>query len=68
VPLLRTPYAAAAHSWLRAACCSMIWPQCFDGGFSAPLASLFGVSAIPQTFTIDADGAPQDRHIDNASI
>ena len=29
---------------------------------------MFGVNAIPHTFTIDADGVLQDEHIDDASI
>lgn len=39
-----------------------------DGGFTGPVANLFGVKAIPQTFTIDADGVLQDQHIGDASI
>jgi len=46
----------------------MTWPQYFDGGFTGPVARLFGVSAIPNTFTIDADGVLQDEHIGDASI
>jgi thiol-disulfide isomerase/thioredoxin len=46
----------------------MTWPQYFDGGFTGPLAKLFGVQAIPHTFTIDADGVLQDEHIGDASI
>jgi thiol-disulfide isomerase/thioredoxin len=45
----------------------MTWPQYRDGGFSGPVASAFGVQAIPHTFTIDADGV-QDEHIGDASI
>jgi len=29
---------------------------------------MFGVEAIPHTFTIDADGVLQDEHIGDASI
>ena len=29
---------------------------------------MFGVQAIPHTFTIDADGVLQDEHIGDASI
>ncbi|MGB8009977.1 MAG: hypothetical protein WCF68_00055 [Terriglobales bacterium] len=29
---------------------------------------MFAVRAIPQTFTIDADGVLQDQHIGDASI
>jgi thiol-disulfide isomerase/thioredoxin len=46
----------------------MTWPQYRDGGFSGPIAKMFGVVAIPQTFTIDADGVLQDEHIGDASI
>ena len=46
----------------------MTWRQCRDGGFKGPVALLFGVSAIPNTFTIDADGILQDQHIGDASI
>jgi len=47
----------------------MTWPQYGgDGGFKGPMATLFSVQAIPQTFTIDADGVLQDQHIGDASI
>jgi hypothetical protein len=46
----------------------MTWPQYRDGGFKGPIASLFAVRAIPQTFTIDGDGVLQDQHIGDASI
>jgi hypothetical protein len=46
----------------------MTWPQYFDGGFQGPVSKLFGVQAIPHTFTIDADGVLQDEHIGDASI
>jgi peroxiredoxin/Tfp pilus assembly protein PilF len=46
----------------------MTWSQYRDGGFKGPVATLFGVRAIPQTFTIDADGVLQDQHIGDASI
>ena len=46
----------------------MTWPQYFDHGLAGPMAKLFGVQAIPHTFTIDADGALQDEHIGDASI
>lgn len=46
----------------------MTWQQCRDGGFKGPVAQMFGVSAIPNTFTIDADGVLQDQHIGDASI
>jgi thiol-disulfide isomerase/thioredoxin len=46
----------------------MTWSQYRDGGFKGPIATLFGVRAIPQTFTIDADGVLQDQHIGDAAI
>ncbi len=46
----------------------MTWPQYRAGGFKGALPRLFGVSAIPHTFTIDADGVLQDEHIGDASI
>ena len=46
----------------------MTWPQYRDGSFGGPIAKMFGVNAIPHTFTIDADGVLQDEHIDDASI
>jgi len=47
---------------------SMTWPQCRDGGFTGPIARQFGVTAIPHTFTIDADGVLEDEHIGDASV
>jgi peroxiredoxin len=46
----------------------MTWPQYRDGGFTGPVAKMFGVTAIPHTFTIDADGVLQEEHIGDASI
>jgi len=46
----------------------MTWPQYFDGGFNGHVAKMFDVHAIPNTFTIDADGVLQDEHIGDASI
>jgi len=46
----------------------MTWKQYRDGGFKGPISTLFGVEAIPHTFTIDADGVLQDEHIGDASI
>lgn len=46
----------------------MTWPQYFDGGFTGPIAKMFGVTAIPHTFTIDADGVLQEEHVGDASI
>lgn len=39
----------------------MTWPQVLDTGHT--LASLYGVDALPHTFTIDADGALQSEII-----
>lgn len=47
---------------------NMTWLHYRDGGFTGPIANLFDVKAIPQTFTIDADGVLQDQHIGDASI
>jgi thiol-disulfide isomerase/thioredoxin len=46
----------------------MTWPQYRDGGFTGPVARIFAVTAIPHTFTIDADGVLQEEHIGDASI
>jgi thiol-disulfide isomerase/thioredoxin len=46
----------------------MTWLHYRDGGFTGSIANLFGVKAIPHTFTIDADGVLQDEHIGDASI
>jgi hypothetical protein len=46
----------------------MSWLQYRDHGGERSLADLFGVHAIPHTFTIDADGVLQDEHIGDASI
>jgi thiol-disulfide isomerase/thioredoxin len=46
----------------------MTWLQVRDGGFTGPISKLFGVNAIPHTFTIDADGVLQDEQIGDGSI
>ena len=46
----------------------MSWPQYRDGGFTGPVAKMFGVTSIPHTFTIDADGVLQEEHVGDASI
>jgi thiol-disulfide isomerase/thioredoxin len=42
---------------------NMTWLQYRDGGFGGPISRLFGVQAIPHTFTIDADGVLQEEHV-----
>ena len=39
-----------------------------DGGFDGQIADLFGVKAIPATFSIDADGVLEDQHVGDADI
>ena len=46
----------------------MTWLQYRDGGFAGSIAKMFGVEAIPHTFTIDSDGVLQDEHIGDAAI
>lgn len=46
----------------------MTWLQYRDGGFGGDLARLFGVKAIPATFSIDADGVLEDQHVGDAEI
>lgn len=46
----------------------MTWLQYRDGGFEGPVARLFGVDAIPATFTIDTDGVVEDQHVGDANI
>ena len=46
----------------------MTWLHYRDGGFTGPISRMFGVEAIPHTFTIDADGVLQDEHIGDASV
>lgn len=46
----------------------MTWLQYRDGYFTGPIATRFGVTAIPSTFTIDADGVLEDQHVGDASI
>jgi len=41
----------------------MSWPQYRDGGFAGSIARLFGVNAIPPTFTIDAYRVLQEEHV-----
>jgi thiol-disulfide isomerase/thioredoxin len=44
----------------------MTWPQYRDGSFAGPVATVFGVNAIPHTFIIDGNGAVQDEQIGEA--
>jgi thiol-disulfide isomerase/thioredoxin len=46
----------------------MTWLQYRDGGFSGPVATMFGVKSIPHTYTIDADGVLQEEHIGDAAV
>jgi len=46
----------------------MTWLQYRDGGFDGNIAKKFGVTAIPATFTIDADGVLEDQHVGDADI
>lgn len=46
----------------------MTWLQYRDGGFNGPMARMFSVSAIPSTFSIDADGVLEDQHVGDESI
>jgi hypothetical protein len=43
-------------------------PLCADGGFDGKVATMFGIRAIPATFTIDAEGVLQDQHVGDAAI
>jgi hypothetical protein len=45
----------------------MTWLQYRDGA-GGPIAKLFNVTAIPATFTIDADGVLEDQHVGDADI
>lgn len=47
----------------------MTWMNYWDqGAFTGPIATLYGVEAIPQTFSIDANGVMQDQEIADSSI
>jgi len=46
----------------------MTWMQYRDGGFGGRIAKQFNVTAIPATFTIDADGVLEDQHVGDANI
>jgi thiol-disulfide isomerase/thioredoxin len=46
----------------------MIWMQYRDRGFDGLISRQFNVTAIPATFTIDADGVLEDQHVGDANI
>lgn len=46
----------------------MTWLNYRDGYFKGPVATLYGVDAIPHTFTIDSDGILQEEHVGDASL
>ncbi len=46
----------------------MSWLQVRDGGFNGSVSKRFGVTAIPATFSIDADGVLEDEHVGDADI
>jgi thiol-disulfide isomerase/thioredoxin len=46
----------------------MTWLQYRDGGFTGPIATMFGVKSIPHTYTIDADGVLQEEHIGDSAV
>ena len=46
----------------------MTWMQYRDGSFDGNLSKMFAVTAIPATFTIDADGVLEDQHVGDANI
>ncbi|HVN92767.1 MAG TPA: redoxin domain-containing protein [Terracidiphilus sp.] len=46
----------------------MTWLQYRDGLWTGPVATEFGVKAIPATFSIDADGVLEDQHVGDENI
>lgn len=46
----------------------MTWMQYRDGSFNGRISKEFNVTAIPATFTIDADGVLEDQHVGDANI
>jgi thiol-disulfide isomerase/thioredoxin len=46
----------------------MTWLQVRDGGINGAVSKRFGVTAIPATFSIDADGVLEDQHVGDADI
>jgi thiol-disulfide isomerase/thioredoxin len=57
------------HEWREfVAKNGMTWLQYRDGGFKGPMATRFGVSEIPATFSIDGDGVLEDESVGDANI
>jgi thiol-disulfide isomerase/thioredoxin len=46
----------------------MTWLQYRDGKWTGPIATDFDVTAIPATFSIDADGVLEDQHVGDENI
>ncbi len=46
----------------------MTWLQYRDGRFTGSMATWFDVTAIPSTFSIDADGVLEDQHVGDSNI
>jgi hypothetical protein len=46
----------------------MTWLQYRDGGFTGPIATMFGVNSIPHTYTTNADGVLQGEHIGDSAV
>jgi thiol-disulfide isomerase/thioredoxin len=46
----------------------MTWLQARDAGANGGISRKFGVTAIPSTFSIDADGVLEDQHVGDAEI
>jgi thiol-disulfide isomerase/thioredoxin len=46
----------------------MTWMQARDAGANGGISKKFGVTAIPATFSIDADGVLEDQHVGDAEI
>jgi thiol-disulfide isomerase/thioredoxin len=46
----------------------MTWLQYRDGRWTGPIATDFDLTAIPATFSIDADGVLEDQHVGDENI
>jgi thiol-disulfide isomerase/thioredoxin len=46
----------------------MTWPQYREAGVNGVMARMFGITAIPRTFLIDADGVLREEHLGDALI